>query len=671
MAKQFLWIFPVSLLLLCASCGGDSDKNEYEESGQYSQGSATLSTLFDVAGARAVLSVGGSSAGSDDIIKIYSSGGHRSIFRNIHHRWDLRIAALEVGPDGSLYIGLNWGVWIVDDLSPNRSGEIPDFSASPAGQSVALFRIRPNGQTEVVDPDISGIRKDNGSEMTNYSPIQFDRLGNVYYLGQSGGTNVLKMKTPSGGIQQIGNARMNIRDYRVSKEGRVVFHGNNEDDWNSEWLRIYNPDSSVTNVYYRNGSGWLRSYYIDHSGNIILVGEALTMGSELTGARKYNGIIKASVDGVGKVYAIDVLYSDYSANINPDNLIENLLWGFWNNNHQLNFFKKNTYGGILDPLQLDDDMTNRGISEFIKSIYYNSDSLLPGLDEVDFSLLASSRLPRAIKKEWFSELLNSLDDKSDIHFLLENYSLELDYYRYSHDYGSSTDIGRRVASIFRKLEFLGLISLDPDSPSEDIHNIETISSISEVLRELVFSLVPEDAVSLYEWRKDNGLNGVRFSWAKQLISSENGSMYAVMGMDQWGAGEGQGDRLYQILGASGVLELKAFTSGPDYSTIKAAKFADKRMIYISTILGTSKILSQDLDDHESLPLNLTNGRGDIEIFDFAFRKDQVSQKLIYDVYDLSNNTSYFVEQNYVTREIYQQNALQNISVSGVLSFEAN
>lgn len=306
------------------SCEGNKNKEQGHHDMQ-SADSVALSELFDISGATAVVTAtkgigdsaltGSDSKQENDALKILDNGSFRSIFRKIHPSWNLKIAVMEIGPDGSLYIGLNWGIWIRNN-STNQDGSIPNFSAPPSGQSVALFRITPHGRTEIVDPDINGMAEFYNKEFLSKKQIQFDADGAVYYLGRQGNTTVLKKKEKSGKITQIGNSRMEVRDFMVASNGMVIFNGANQGDWDTQWLRIFAKDGSVSNIYYRENGGWLRSYFLDKNNNLVIVGNNLVLGSE---RKTYNGIVRVNLEN-SNVLSFDLLLDDYTTNLQLDGL---------------------------------------------------------------------------------------------------------------------------------------------------------------------------------------------------------------------------------------------------------------------------------------------------------------------------------------------------------------
>lgn len=313
--KSLNFVVALLMMLNLIAC---EDNKQHEQGHQSMHGDETiaLSELFDVSGAMAVVTAtkgigdsalsGSTSKQENDVLKILGDGSFRSVFQRIHPSWNLKIAVIEIGPDGSLYIGLDWGIWIRNNLTSNRDGVIPNFSAPPSGQNVALFRITPKGRTEIVDPDINGMAQFHNKEFLSKKQIQFDAEGAIYYLGRQGNTTVLKKKDKAGKITQIGNSRMEVRDFMVASNGMVIFNGANAGDWDTQWLRIFANDGSVSNIYYRENGGWLRSYFFDKNNNLILVGNNLILGND---RKNYNGIVRVNLEN-SKVHSIDHLIND-------------------------------------------------------------------------------------------------------------------------------------------------------------------------------------------------------------------------------------------------------------------------------------------------------------------------------------------------------------------------
>jgi len=292
MQNSILIFLSFFLLYSCQNDNQHKDNNENRGDGEM-----VLSQVFNISGATALMKaerVIKNGNGNEDILKYTEDGKFISIFSNINKNWHVKIGVLAKGPDGSIYIGLTNGIWIRDINSQNVSGKTPNFSYSPAGRNVALFRILKNGKTEVVDAEIEGMGAFYAGNEFNRQVIQFDAVGNVYYLGRQGQTSVLKKLDINGNITQIGNYRMSMRDFQIMKNGNVVFHGANQGNWNSEWLRVFYPSGRVDNIYYANAdNGWFRTYFVDSLDRIVLIGENIRLENEVT---SWSGIKRISVD---------------------------------------------------------------------------------------------------------------------------------------------------------------------------------------------------------------------------------------------------------------------------------------------------------------------------------------------------------------------------------------
>lgn len=295
-------------LLVLVSCK-ENDKNMNGNNFHSANDDVFLSEIFDVSGAKAVAltnkGIGVSANSNDqnelkkenDVMKILENGEYQTIFKKLNRNWNLKISVLEMGLDGSLYIGLDWGIWVKDH-------------SFLGGKNVALFQILKTGETKVVDEDIHGMGQFYNKENLNKKQIQFDEEGSVYYLGRQGQTTVLKKKNKNNEISQIGNSRMEVRDFLVAKDGMVIFNGANKGDWDTQWLRIFNKDGAVTNVFYRDNTGWLKTYFLDKNNNLILVGDNLNLIDGKGIVKQYSGIMRVNLEQ-GKVKTIDKLIENF------------------------------------------------------------------------------------------------------------------------------------------------------------------------------------------------------------------------------------------------------------------------------------------------------------------------------------------------------------------------
>jgi hypothetical protein len=290
--KIILGLILIVMGLVALRCGKEQFGGE--SSAPYTP--VQVDSLFDVSGAKAIVSastatVTGSNVralatSANEILKLTSTGELTSII-SLPASQRPPISVIEVGPDGSLYVGFQWGIWI-----PSSTRE------SSRGEQAAFFKIKPSGAAEVIDRNIYGV-----GSWYSYSEncelpvkqVKFDGEGNVYYLGTgtSGQTTVLKRKTPAGVISQIGNNQMSVRDFYVCPNGFVLFHGSNAGNWNIEWLRLIYKGSTKALFYNTGATGWLRSYYyIPQTKSVMLVGQNLEIKDQLGNSNAIRALFK-------------------------------------------------------------------------------------------------------------------------------------------------------------------------------------------------------------------------------------------------------------------------------------------------------------------------------------------------------------------------------------------
>ncbi len=528
----------------------------------------SASDLFDVSGASAIATASETTSSSSairsmqltdvtELLKLNEAGSIESVLSPLlESQWHPPISVIETGPDGSLYVGFRWPIWI--------EGE----STTEAGVNAAFFSISPSGAVEVVDSTIYGVGTWYGHSENGELPVkqvQFDSDGNLYYLGESSsGTTVLKKKTPGGTISQIGTNRMAVRDFLVAENGFVFFHGSNSESWNIEWLRvIYN--NAVQNIFYNDGdTGWLRSYYyhvVDSSHYVFLVGENLTLLDENEIPKKYSGIIRVALSASGEPTAVEALYDDNNMYHDTRSVGEQITWGYWDEVEMAdkNFFTRNDHNDIVRPLSLEAGVSEEDIRIFIRNQYQSITS--DTLDGVSFEGIAADI------EDW--QLSDHLDD-----LISENV------------------VGKTWA----------------------------------------------------RWKEENDLQGVRFGNARQLLFGDDGKLYAVMRLDEWGAGSSKGDKLFQIVNASGEAEIIGFSQDTTnyYKSMSRVRLYGNYAIYLSNKVGNYKVLRLDLTDTSAAPVDMLSDKTDVEIFSFSY--DETANILYYDMYDLSNNTTHLVSQ---------------------------
>lgn len=679
-----IYLFLLTQLMACGGGAGDGGSGIENQGQNSSDTTPYVSKIFNVKDAKAVLTVSSAqnnaltkevsamtAVESNDILKIDNAGHYQSIIDKVHPTWHLRISVVETGPDGSLYIGLSQGVWIYDDTYNTENSDNPDFTRPPLGRNVALFRIYPSGKTEVVDPDIQSMANFPSSSLFPGKTIQFDDEGNVFYLGSSNNTTVLKRKSIDGKITQIGNSRMEVRDFLIAPNGTILFHGSNQGDWDTEWLRLYNTDESVTNLYYRDGGGWLRAYYVDQANNVVLVGDDLPLGNNQSQVKRYSGIMRANILK-GEVISIDSLLDDKNMYQDNGSQIGNqVVYGYWEDGSYHSFFGQDEYSGnVIQPTTFASGLNNEDVMNYIRRKYVNIDQTGDQLDKINFSGLYEERLPVYVEKDLFESLrdLMTLDEKKLVD---SQYTLDLNANPNRYVYSDLTPSGSNetnqlVAMIFTRFWENGIIDLDYVDPSEGLASIWHINGLSEKITRVIQEHIPEQAKTWQTWREENGLNGVSFSWSKQILVSDLGKLYVVIKLDSWGSTESRGDRIYQMLDQNGELALVAFKQHSKFKTITKAKIYGQYLVYISNVLGLSKIFKLDLTDPSKEPVDLIPNRTNIEILSFNF--DPTKNMLMYDIYDLNNNKSYLVQQKLTSGNIEEERTFGSQSITDVVPF---
>ena len=564
----------------------------------------SASNLFDVSGAKAIATASSGTSTSSaiktmsaarvtELLKLSDDGTISSVFtESLGSTWHPPISVIETGPDGTLYVGFQWGIWISDGGGSSGTGE----STSGGGKSVAFFRIFPSGTVESVDEDIYGVGTWYGSDENGELPkkqVQFDSDGNIYYLGtgQSGSTVLKKKLASSGAISQIGSSNMEVRDFLICPNGFVLFHGSNAGSWGTEWLRVM-YGSTVSNVFYNSGGGWLRSYYyqvIDSVNYVFLVGENLTLLDSSGVPQNYTGIVKVTLASSGAPSLVEALYDDNNMYSDDWGTIGGqLTWGYWDSVEAANkkFFVSNNYGELIRPLSLEAGVTEAEIRAFIRKKYQSITT--DTLSSITFAGQA------ATIEGW--QVSNFLDD---------------------------------------------LVSANIDGKTWK------------------------------KWREENNFStGIRFGNAKQLLFADNGKLYAVMGLDTWGSGSSRGDKLFQIVNASGSAEIVAFPqdTATYYKSMSKARAYGNYVVYLSNKVGQYKIFRLNLNSPTTAPVDMLPSRSNIEIFSFNY--NPVSGKLLYDVYDLSDNTSYLTEQALTSTTGAIEISAEGYTITDIVPFDA-
>ncbi|MEE8637639.1 MAG: hypothetical protein V3T21_01180, partial [Candidatus Margulisiibacteriota bacterium] len=193
-------------------------------------------------------------------------------------------------------------------------------------------------------------------------------------------------------------------------------------------------------------------------------------------------------------------------------------------------------------------------------------------------------------------------------------------------------------------------------------------NISNILNDLVDARI--SGKTWTKWREENGLQGVRFGNAKQLVFAENGVLFAVMSLDQWGAGSSKGDKLFQVVNANGTAEIIAFPQDTVnyYKSMSKVRSYGNYALYLSNKVGYYKILRLNLANPAQDPVDMVPDKSNIEIFSFNYNSD--SGMLLYDVYDLGNNTSYLAEQDIELTSVATEISAEGYTITDVVPFTA-
>ena len=582
----------VAMVIFFSACGSQGGGGS---GGSPSQNPAvSINSLFDVSGAQAIATASNnttsgsaiksfSSSNVTELLKLNASGEISSVLSStLENKWHPPISVIETGPDGSLYVGFQWGIWVNTTTSSTDSGS-----------QVAFFKIFKTGTVEVVDSTVYGIGTWYGGSENGELPakqVQFDSSGNIYYLGKtSAGNTILKKKTTAGVISQIGSSNSEVRDFLVTPGGLVLFHGSNVGNWSIEWLRVING-STVSNIFYNDGAGYLRAYYYQSVGAtnyIFLIGENLTLLNENSVPQKYSGITRVTLSSAGAPTTVEALYDDKNMyNDTYSTLGSQLTWGYWDPTEMMNkkFFVTSNYGQVSLPLSLEAGVTEAAIRSFIRKKYQSITT-----DTLDTLAFAG----KTTGESW--QLNNYLDDLV-------------------------------AANITGK--------------------------------------------TWAKWREENGLNGVQFGNAKQLVFASSGKLYAVIRLDNWGSGSSKGDKLFQVVSQYGSAEISAFPQDTAnyYKSMNKVHAIGDYAVYLSNKVGNYKIYRLDLTDSSAAPVDMIPSQSNIEIFNYDY--DATTGLLFYDVYDLSNNTSYLSKQALTSTTVTSQTSAGAYTITDIVPFKS-
>lgn len=581
----------VAMVIFFSACGSQGGGS----GGSPSQNpTVSINSLFDVSGAQAIAIASNnttsgsaiksfSSSNVTELLKLNASGEISSVLSSIlENKWHPPISVIETGPDGSLYIGFQWGLWV---STAN--------SSTDSGSQVAFFKIYKTGTVEVVDSSVYGIGTWYGGSENGELPakqVQFDSSGNIYYLGKTAaGNTILKKKTTAGVTSQIGSSNYEVRDFLVTPGGLVLFHGSNVGNWSIEWLRIING-STVNNIFYNDGAGYLRAYYYQNIGTtnyVFLIGGNLTLLDANGIPKKYSGITRVTLSSDGAPTAVEALYDDNNMYSDTNTTIASqLTWGYWDPTDMTNkkFFVTSNYGQVTLPLSLVTGVTEASIRSFIRGKYQSITT--DNLDNLTFA-------GKTTGESW--QVNNYLDDLV-------------------------------AANITGK--------------------------------------------TWAKWREENGLNGVQFGNAKQLVFASSGKLYAVIRLDNWGAGSSKGDKLFQVVNQYGSAEIIAFSQDTAnyYKSMNKVQAIGDYAVYLSNKVGNYKILRLALTDSSAAPVDMIPNQANIEIFNYDY--DATTGLLLYDVYDLSNNTSYLSKQALTSTTVTSRTSAGAYTITDVVPFKS-
>lgn len=209
------------------------------------------------------------------------------------------------GASGSGLLAVNRDGSTVDAvLSSTGQTSIRDFYAAPNNKFYVVFMsARPlynggpncilaevdadSGNPVCVDSQITSVTTTYGMYGTGSanSPIQFDRQGNIYYVGtlapgQSPGPMMATLrKSVNGVVTSLISDNVQIRDFVVLDDGNVLMAGTTTSTQTS-WVRRVSPDGSLSNVSASTSSMFLRKFA---DGNVYMGFQ----GPSMNGVRRY------------------------------------------------------------------------------------------------------------------------------------------------------------------------------------------------------------------------------------------------------------------------------------------------------------------------------------------------------------------------------------------------
>jgi hypothetical protein len=190
------------------------------------------------------------------------------------------------GATGSGLLAVNRDGTVVDAVS-NGTAPIQDFYSAPNNRVYVTFRtataltsgatpcvlaeINPDsGVPTCIDNELTSIRLTPTMYGRGNSPVQFDALGNIYYLGSqnvSGGSpkQVLR-KYVNGNVVSLINDNITINDFIVLPDGSSLLSGTTAST-NATWLRKLSPAGGLSTISNSANVSFMRKFA---DGNIYI-----------------------------------------------------------------------------------------------------------------------------------------------------------------------------------------------------------------------------------------------------------------------------------------------------------------------------------------------------------------------------------------------------------------
>jgi DNA-binding beta-propeller fold protein YncE len=153
---------------------------------------------------------------------------------------DPDMAQFQFGPQGNLYLFF----WNPQELRD--------------GNSYILVKVNPETNEAIgIDKTLSHIE---WNEQTASPNIQFDGLGNIFYLARDSQWNlVLRKYTSEAQIEDLIHESIRIDHWHVREDGTVILGGETETT-HLRWLRKLNLDGSLANIAEPSEIGWIKEF---------------------------------------------------------------------------------------------------------------------------------------------------------------------------------------------------------------------------------------------------------------------------------------------------------------------------------------------------------------------------------------------------------------------------